>query len=226
MKILPLFFAVISAVMPVVFQKTGLSDKHGFPLKMLCAFMYLLTGVASAAAVYSVTEYTLMMLGALGLGVLGDFFLEYKGKRFFSLGAVFFALGHILYSAAFLFAGDYKAITYMGAVAVITALLTAAVVAFAKLKLELKGKKNLLLLYAPVLIFAFVCAVTKGAVCLNKGNACLGLCLICGGTLFLFSDIMIGIGKGGVQRSGILHYAVSYTYFAAQALFALSIYFQ
>lgn len=226
MKILPMIFAVITAVLPVITQKTGLSKKYGFPLKILCALMYLITGVFSAVSLYKVTAYTIMIFAALIMGVLGDFFLEYKSKKFFALGAVFFAIGHIVYSYAFLFIGAYKAFSFLEAVLGITVVLTVVVVIFAKTKLSLKGRKNILLVYAPVLILAFACAVVKGVFAVNEGNLSFGLCVIVGGALFFASDIMIGVGKGGVKRPKILHNAVSYTYFAAQALFALSIYFQ
>ena len=139
---------------------------------------------------------------------------------------MFFALGHIVYSITFLFIGDYKAISDITSVLAVTLIITAAVFAFAKTKLKLSGKKNMLLIYAPVLIFSFACAFIKGVAAFIGGDIVLGLCLTAGGTLFFASDIMIGVGKGGVKRPPFLHYAVSYTYFAAQALFALSIVFQ
>lgn len=225
MKTLPLIFAAVSILTPFVMQKAGLSEKYGFKIKMLCAFTYLATGVISAVSV-TATAYTFMILCALVLGILGDFFLSYKNDRYFFTGVIFFALGHIVYSYTFLCTGNYKALPQAGAVGIITALLTAIIILFAKTKLKLKGKKNLLLVYAPVLIFAFVCAVVSGFVAVNIGNLFFGLCLICGGILFFASDIMIGIGKGGIQRPEFLHNAVTYTYFAAQTLFALSIYFQ
>ena len=85
---------------------------------------------------------------------------------------------------------------------------------------------NMLLIYAPVLIFSFACALVKGAVEINEGNVLFALCLVAGGTLFFASDIMIGVGKGGIKRPKLLRNAGSYTYFAAQAMFALSILFQ
>ena len=103
---------MISVLMPVATQKTGLSEKHGFKMKMLCAFLYLITGVVSAVAVYRITEYSFLMLGALTLGALGDFFLEYRSKKQFPLGVAFFALGHLVYSYTFLCIGDYKALSY------------------------------------------------------------------------------------------------------------------
>lgn len=226
MKILPFIIAAVTVLMPFIAQKTGLSARHGFKMKMLCAFMYLAAGIISAASLYRTTAYSVMILTALALGLFGDFFLEYKSKKLFPLGAAFFAAGHIVYSCVFLFIGAYRASAYIEAVAGITVALTLAVLLFARLKLNLKGKKKMVLAYAPVLIFAFVCALFSGGYAVRVGNPSFGLCLICGGVLFLASDIMIGIGKGGIKRPEFLHNAVSYTYFAAQALFALSIYFQ
>lgn len=221
-----LIFSVITMTLPVISQKSGLSKKYGFPLKMLSASLYLVTGILSAVSFGSVTEYSVMMLSGLVFGILGDFFLEYKSKKLFPLGAVFFALGHIVYSVTFLFIGNYNASSHIWAVLGTTLTITAVIFAFAKAKLHLKGKKKMIMVYAPVLIFSFACAIVKGAVALRAGSFAFGLCLIWGGSMFFASDVMIGVGKGGVKRPKILHYAVSYTYFAAQALFALSILFQ
>lgn len=226
MKTLPFIFAVVTVLLPVITQKTGLSEKYGFKMKMLCAFMYLITGVVSAVAVCRVTAYSVMILTALVLGMLGDFFLEYKSKKFFPLGAAFFGIGHIVYSCTFLFVGTYKALSHIEIIAGITLVLSAVTLLFAKVKLRLKGKKKLILAYAPVLIFAFTSALVSGGLAMNEGNLSFGMCLNFGGVLFFASDIMIGVGKGGIKRPKLLHNAVSYTYFAAQALFALSIYFQ
>ena len=226
MKTLPFVFAVVTALLPVVTQKTGLSEKHGFKMKMLCAFMYIVTGVVSALSLYRATVYSVMILTALVFGMLGDFFLEYKSKKLFPLGAVFFGIGHLVYSCTFIFVGTYKASSYIEAVAAITLVLSLLILLFARVKLRLTGKKKLILFYAPVLVFAFASAVVSGAIAKSAGNLSFGLCLISGGVLFLLSDIMIGAGKGGIKRPDFLHNAVSYTYFAAQALFALSIYFQ
>ena len=188
--------------------------------------MYLLTGTLAVLATGMITDYSLFMLVALVLGMLGDFFLEYKSKKFFPLGTVFFALGHLVYSYTFLFIGVYNAMAHIWAVLGMTLAVTIMIFAFVKTKLRLKGKKNMILIYAPVLIFSFACAVVKGAIALSEGSFAFGLCLIWGGSMFFASDFMIGVGKGGLKRPKMLHYAVSYTYFAAQTLFALSILYQ
>lgn len=226
MKYLTLLIAVISVNLPIISQKYGLSDKHGFMMKMLCAFMYLLTGGLAILSFSEITGYSLLILGALVGGFLGDFFLEYKSKKLFPLGMAFFALGHLVYSYTFLSVGAQNVISDIIAVSVITLILSAAIVIFAKTKLRLKGKKNLILVYAPVLIFAFASAFVKSIDAFVEGKTAFGICLIFGGILFFASDVMIGLGKGGFERPAILRNAVSYTYFAAQTLFALSILFQ
>lgn len=225
MKILPFIFAAITIIMPVVSQRTGLSDKYGFRFKMLSALLYLATGILSAVCIGRITTYSLMILTALILGFAGDFFLEYKSKRFFPLGVMFFALGHIAYIFTFLYIGENKAVYY-----VLPLLFTATVMylplLFITRRLKFRKFKNLILLYSAVLVFFYACALVMGTIPIRNGNLSFGLCLIFGATLFFSSDIMIGLGKGGFERPAFLRNAVSYTYFAAQALFALSVYFQ
>lgn len=226
MKTMVLIFALLSALMPVITQKSGLSEKYGFKIKMLCALMYFATGLLCAFALRCVTAYSLMLIGALFFGVLGDFFLSYRNDKYFVFGVVFFALGHIVYILTFLLTGEHKLLPHAMAVIAATAAVSAVLLIFAKARLSLGGRKKLLLIYAPVLAFAFVCAFAGGTLAVGGGNMLFGLCLIFGAILFFFSDLMIGIDKGGIKRPEFLHNAVSYTYFPAQVLFALSILFQ
>ena len=225
MRILPLIIAALSASMPVISQRTGLSEKYGFKMKMLCAFMYLATGVLSAVSLYKVTAYSLMVLCALLLGVLGDFFLSYKNDKYFPVGMAFFALGHIAYIITFLCIGKDKTAYYAIAVS------GAAIILYIPLfliirRLKFKKFRELMLIYGAVLVLFFSCSFIMGSLCAYRGNLPLCLCLVFGGALFFASDLMIGLGKGGIKRPKFLHNAVTYTYFAAQTLFALSIYFQ
>ena len=211
--------------MPVILQKTGLSDKYGFSMKMVCAFMYLATGMISAFSLYRVTDYSVMILGALIFGVLGDFFLSYKKDRYFPVGMAFFALGHIAYIITLLTIGDRKAVYYVIPVSGVAFIQYLPLFLIIR-RLKFKKFRELMLLYGAVLVFFFSCTLVMGAVCAYRGNLSLCLCLTFGGALFFASDLMIGLGKGGIQRPAFLHNAVSYTYFVAQTLFALSIYFQ
>lgn len=226
MKTLPLIFAVFSALMPVITQKTGLSSKYGFKIKMLCAFMYLITGVLSAAAVYRATVYSLLILVALISGVLGDFFLSFKEDKYFPVGVLFFALGHIVYSVTFLFVGEMRAINYIVPVLIMTVILFIPIVFIIKAKIDLGKLEILILIYGLILLFFFVCGVAKGIIAIRNDNRSFGLCMLLGASLFIASDIMLGLKSGGMKLPKILRHAVTYTYFPAQTLFALSILFQ
>ena len=193
---------------------------------MLCAFMYLVTGVISVAAIYSVTQYSFFILGALVSGVLGDFFLSYKEDKYFPVGVLFFALGHIVYSVTFLLVGEIKAIDYIVPVLILTVIMFIPVIYIIKVKINLGKMEIPLLIYGLLLLFSFACGVAKGVLAIKNGIISLGLCIISGAVLFVISDIMLGLKSGGMKLPKFLRHAVTYTYFPAQTLFALSICFQ
>ncbi len=226
MKLLILLIALLSAAMPVITQKTGLSKKYPLSLKMLCAFLFLSVAVLSVFAAESVTAFSLCILAALVKGALGDFFLSYKKEKYFMLGLLFFALGHLIYSYTFLYQGIFSVGDCILPALTVTAMLTFVMFLFSKSKLRLGRKQLPFTLYSAILIFFFICSVTSGIRAIIGQNILFGLCLISGGTLFIFSDLLIGMRAGGIKRPKFLHYAVSYTYFSAQTLFALSILFQ
>ena len=226
MKLLPIVIAVFSALMPIITQKSGLSSKYGLKIKMLCAFLYFFTGVLSAVSIFSVTAYSFMILTALIFGVFGDFFLSYNNEKHFLTGVLFFALGHIVYSGAFLFSGVSKAAEYIIFIFILTAILYMPVVYTVKVKINLKKMETTFLIYALILVFSFVCGFARGVLLIKNGKASQGICVISGAVLFIASDVMLGLSHGGIKLPKILSHAVSYTYFPAQTLFALSIYFQ
>lgn len=226
MKILPLIFAFISAILPVVTQKTGLSSKYGFKIKMLCALMYIVTGIVSVSSISPITYYAFFILGALVSGFLGDFFLSYKNDRYFPVGVGFFALGHIIYSFTFLLIGEMKAIEYIIPVTVMTLIMFIAVVCIIKTKLNLGKMEKPVLIYALLLFFSFACGVANGIIAIKNGNFPMGLCMITASILFVVSDILLGLKTGGMKLPAKMRHMVTYTYFPAQTLFALSIYFQ
>ncbi len=225
-KTVLLIVAAFAALMPVLVQKTGLSAKYGFSMKMLCAFMYLATGVLAAVAYNAATLYTCFVFAALLFGVLGDFFISYKQDKYFLSGVLFFALGHIVYSIAFLGAGAYKAVQHIIPVAAVSVCIALFLFVIMKTRLQLGKLQIPLVIYAAILFFFFACAVTKGILAFAAGNLPFGLLVMAGGVLFIASDLMLGMRIGGVKLPKPLRHAVSYTYFPAQTLFALSIFFQ
>ncbi len=226
MKVLLLIFALFSALMPVITQKTGLSKKYGFQMKMLCAFLYLTTGIIATVSFNSITTYSLMILGTLVLGVLGDFFLSYKEDKYFPFGVVFFALGHIVYSVSFLLVGEMRAIDYIVPILILTVIMFIPIACIIKVKLNLGKMQIPVLIYSVFLLFSFASGIAKGILAVKSGNLYFALCLISGSVLFVISDLLLGLKTGGIKMPKILIHTVTYTYFPAQTLFALSIFFQ
>ncbi|WP_298772297.1 lysoplasmalogenase [uncultured Fibrobacter sp.] len=226
MKLLPFIFTVISVLMPIITQKTGLSARYGLRIKMLCASLYLTVGILSAVAFFRVTAYSAMILVALIFGFLGDFFLSYNNEKYFLYGVMLFAIGHIVYSCVFLFSGESKAADYIIAVLIMSTVLYLPVLYLIKVKIDLKKIEAAFLVYASVLVFSFVCGFLRGILMIKNGNTFQGLCVITGSVLFITSDVILGLNHGGVKLPKLFRHAVSYTYFPAQTLFALSIYFQ
>ena len=226
-KILLLILCPISALMPVITQKSGLSMKKPLGMKMLCVFLFLLVGLVSFLSQDYICSYSVGIMSALILGAIGDFILGYKNGKFMIPGAIFFSVGHIVYSITLIYLGEDSAEKYILWVLLLTFVLVVALLVFSKLRLKLLGKKLVLLIaYGTILVIFFTCAIIRGVVAIKSGAIMLGLCLISGGALFSFSDLLIGAKLGGMKRPKILHYAVSYTYFVAQTLFALSILLQ
>ena len=225
MKILSVIFAVFSALMPMITQKSGRTYESALRIKMLCAFMYLSTGVLATAA-FRITDYSILILAALVFGVLGDFFLSYNKEKHFLAGVLFFAIGHIVYSCAFLFAGGIKAKDCIFLILISATVLYIPVFCIIKTKINLKKMELPFLIYSLILVFSFVCGIVRGVLLMKNGNYLQGICLIAGSILFITSDIVLGLGFGGIKLPHIFRHTVSYTYFPAQTLFAISICFQ
>ncbi len=226
MKIL-LFVLVIAAFfMPVAVNKKLFPDLNGIQTKMLCAFMYILVGIAAMLNARGDVKYSLFLFGALIFGFLGDFFLSWKNEKYFLFGVLFFAIGHIIYITAFIFIGNSALEKYFFIPLAITSILILLLLLGIKfVKLKLKKEQQPLLLYGFVLFFSFASGVSRGIFSLISGEIPLGMCLIAGSTLFIISDIFLGVSMMGIKLPRIFNHAVSYTYFPAQTILALSIFF-
>ena len=226
MKTLLLILFPLSVIMPVITQKAGLSKKRPLEMKMLCVALFLSVGFLSFFMRGDVHPYSIGILAALISGATGDFLLAYKKGKNFIIGALFFSVGHLIYSFTFLTLGTASVKAYIVPVAVISAVLTIMLLIFTKLKIKLQNNRLPFIAYGIILIVFFTCALVRGVAAIWDKNIFFGFCLILGGALFSFSDMLIGAKLGGMRRPKILHYAVSYTYFSAQTLLALSILLQ
>lgn len=226
MKILLFALVILSFLMPVAVNKKLFPKMNGLQTKMLCAFMYILVGLGSILCFSGEVKYAVFLFAALIFGFLGDFFLSWRNEKYFLFGVLFFGIGHIVYIITFMLIGSSALKEYFYIPVIITAVLAVLLIFAIKLsKIKIKREQKPVLLYGIILFFSFSAGVSRGINALITGEIPLGICLVAGSTLFIISDVFLGVGMVGIKLPKIFNHAVSYTYFPAQTLLALSIFF-
>ena len=207
------------------------SKLNGVAAKCLCSAAFVLTGLLAAISSGRFGIYAALTLLGLAASFLGDLLLQLSGKKYFLPGMLAFLAAHCLYIAAFgtaaaFFSGDgrffpLRRILWTAAVATLLALL---------MLLSRMRFGNLLipvLIYTAAISLMFVMAVSLGMASLRAlpapAGTALMLSLAAGALLFLFSDTVLAFGVfGGKSGKGAAALNL-YTYYAAQALIASSI---
>ncbi len=198
--------------------------KRSLISKTICSLLFFCVGISAVLAADDITEYSWRMLAGLMFGVLGDFFLE--GKKTFLIGSICFAAGHILYSRAFLhgFGGELDGLI-VWIVICFAVIWIGYAICLKKFNICRDGNFIELPLYALTLLFMFVTAVFRGVSLLTNGNILQGLSLIIGASLFVASDTCLFISMFSHYKLRHPGKKVLLTYFPAQTLLALSIFF-
>lgn len=210
---------VLSKLLPF-FKKEPLKSK------MLCSFLFLMTGFFAAICKGS-SHYSALMIAALFFGLLGDFWLDYKNSRYFLLGVLFFSIGHAIYLYTFILHLQPSLITYRKQILLgFLALCIAAVIEVIVDKIRFPKGRKIMIAYSFLLMFSFIFSVSRGVVSIIGGNTEFGVCLVAAGGLFLLSDTFLAVSLYGKPKLKCNDILVAYTYFPAQALFGLSILFQ
>lgn len=223
--ILSIIFCISTAVITVLSFILPFFKKKPLHSKMLCSSLFLLTGIFAAIS-NDFSSYSCLMTAALFCGLLGDFWLDYKKRKYFLLGVLFFSIGHFIYLYTFIFnrtpsLSPYRKQIILG----FLALCVAAVIEVISDKIRFPKGQRIMIAYSFLLMFSFVFAVSRGVVSIIEGNREFGLCLVSAGGLFLLSDTFLAASLYGVPKLKCNDTLVAYTYFPAQALFALSILF-
>lgn len=226
MKILLLVLVILSFLMPVAVNKKLFPRLNGLQTKMLCAFMYILVGIGAVLNFTGEIKYSVFLFVALIFGFLGDFFLSWRNEKYFLCGVLFFGIGHIAYILTFMLIGSGALKEKFFIPVIITAALAAFLALIIKTaKIRLKKEQKPLLLYGLILCLSFATGAVRGVFAVISGKIPFGLCLLAGSTLFIISDVFLAVGMLGIRLPKIFSHAVSYTYFPAQTLLALSIFF-
>ena len=230
-RILSFCFAGVTLLSALFLEKSPCFRSRPLTAKMLSSLGFLLTGICAAISV-GFTSYSIFMLSGLLLGSLGDFFLDYKERKYMLWGALFFGGGHILYIMNFItsfgtdmFTAPYTTqiiglVIFMAIMSVIVLLLN---------KIRFSGKYRPMAVYALVLLASFIISFTRGMVEFTSGNTPIAYCLLGASALFIASDTSLAISMFGTPPHKFFERMtkalVNPTYFPAQALFALSILF-
>lgn len=219
--------AILTVAATLLYQLHPVFKRNSLKAKMLCSFLFVLTGFLASLAYGIKTDYSVLMSAALVLGLIGDFFLDWKKHDTFLVGTLFFSLGHLVYIYVFtricLPPLNNCALT---AVLLYIVVIIAAIAQIKTDKIKFKGKYKIMLLYSLVLISSFVFSTLRGIESVSDGKAAFGIMLMVSGAMFMVSDAFLASKLFGVSRAKNPDFFVAAAYFPAQTLFALSIYFQ
>lgn len=218
--------AALMLVATLLYQLHPLFKKHSLKAKMLCSFLFVLTGLFASLGYGAKTDYSVLMLSALFFGMLGDFFLDWKKHNTFFVGVLFFSIGHLIYVYSFI-TMEPSLKPYTLHIVVIYILVILAGIAHIKMdKIKFPGKYKIMLLYSFILITSFAFAAVRGADAIINGNMPFGIMLALSGGLFMISDAFLASQLFGKPKLENTEFFVAIFYFPAQTLFALSIYYQ
>lgn len=186
--------------------------------------MFIITGIVAAIAHGSADTYTFAILSALTFGMLGDFFLDWKERKTFFLGVLFFTIGHLIYIYTFLIHLEPALMPHWkNMLPGLIFILVAGAIQIKMDKIKFKGKYKVMILYAAILILSSVVAVSRGLLSISIGNTVFGAILSAAGVLFIISDAFLASQLFGESKVKHPEYFVALTYFPAQTLYALSI---
>lgn len=229
MKIFGIFsviFCIVTTVVTVLSQLLPFFKRKPLHSKMLCSSLFFMTGI-SAMIENQFSVYSFLMVAALFFGLLGDFWLDYKHSRYFMTGVLFFSVGHLIYLYTFILHCQPSLLSYWKQILLgFLGLCVAAVLEVVIDKIRFPKGKRRMILYSFLLMFSFIFAVSRGVVSIINGETEFGSCLVAAGGLFLLSDTFLAVSLYGKPKLSCNDKLVAFTYFPAQALFALSILFK
>ncbi len=192
-------------------------------LKTITSCLFILIAYACYTQARGSRAYFLLMLSALISSLIGDVFIQMQRRTgaftryaFLCGGMAFFA-AHLLFAWAFSLMAGFEWIDG----AVLVALLVAMLCIFRALHLEFGKLRPLCILYAAAILLMF----TKALSVWYTGGEAIAVLLVCGGALFVASDTMLALKNfhPRYRHNAPLALAVTFTYYTAQLLFALSI---
>lgn len=185
-------------------------------LKMACSTLFVGIGFVSAALIHSTTYGFYITLG-LVFSWVGDLLLTVDDKRAFLGGIIFFLLTHVCYAAMFSLYNGFA----LWDVLIYGMVLSSFFIAYPRANLKLGSMKVPALVYALVISFMFVKALSS--IYTHALGTTATVLIVSGATLFILSDVVLAIWRFGEKPHPWLSAINRVTYFLGQGLIALSI---
>lgn len=216
--VLTLNLIIISAVFVLNFfyQKNGFD----FTLKCICSAGFALTGIINL--VYALLlkakkpVFYILMTVALLFAFLGDVLIAFD----FIVGAGTFALGHIVFVAAYCVLQKPKALDALWGGGLFA--LAASILLFAPfMSFEAEVLKIVCVAYALIIS----CMLGKALGNFVREKNAFNLMIASGSVLFFISDLMLALGKFGDVGTWASHACMA-TYYPALCLLAFSMFYK
>lgn len=224
--VLSIIFFSLTVAGAILSQTLPFFIKNYLKSKMTCSSLFLLTGIFAVLSCEKNNQYSVLILLALFFGFLGDFWLDYKNRKYFFAGVAFFSIGHLIYLYTFIFNCTPSLAPYSKQIILgFLVLCVAAVIEVISDKIRFPKGQRIMIAYSFLLMFSFIFAVSRGVVSIINGNTYFGICLVSASFLFLLSDTFLAASLYGNPKFRCNDKLVLFTYFPAQALFGLSILF-
>ena len=199
--------------------------------KSIASVLFVAVGILACAKAGGNKPYGWLMLGGAVLGLIGDLFLgvdditeSKQSKDFVSyLGVIFFFLGHVSYICAFSMLDNH--VPWIIAFAVILPIAYVLVGKKFTRVFDNKARGIFMIIYFLALGANVALAISHAAA---MGGGVMPALMIAGSVLFALSDSLLGISsfaKGNFLPKSVSGYAVILTYYPAQLLLMLSIFF-
>ena len=225
---IPIILITCSFLLTYMCLYYKINAKKVFALKIVNSLCFVVLGCTAYFQIEANnSNYPILIITGLIAGFLGDIVLGLRRinpkrkNEYFILGIILFFSGHIFYVIAFLTFAAYKLYFYF-----IMGIIITIVIIIAMKCIGVKSNKTKYFNYLYISLLSLIIAITS----LNIFHTCtkINIILAIGSILFMISDLLLyfiyfwEISTAKLKLIKIINIA---TYYIAQMLFALSIYY-
>lgn len=211
-----LIFGVLLLVATICFMQTNITS---YITKTIASSLFVLCGAFNLFLLYKYYDFktnwfALFLMIGLAFAMLGDILLISN----FVVGAVLFAIGHIFFAIYFCFIAK---INWVDIISLVLLLTVALLLIFLYPNFQFDGMRLVVIVYAVIISTMLAKAIGN---LINKKST-RNLIAFLGAFLFYFSDLMLLFYRFAGNNM-IFDYFCVYTYYPAEFLLAITIFFQ